>query len=115
MYRPTVDSLTSILEHQQFVRGSTVLPRADSHGSSAYQLTDFAIDPGPSPAPPGLPAPEGAEPASMPAEHRLGFDDDQDVQHRREEPGQPIKDQTIDVSQAGPLRRLAAQNQQRFA
>ena len=57
-----------------------------------------------------LPAPVGAEPASMPADHGLRLDDDDRVQQRRIQSIQPYHQQAIDVPKSHPRRGLASQN-----
>jgi hypothetical protein len=47
----------------------------------------------------GLPAPVGAETASMPTDHGLRLDDDDRVQERRVQSIQPHQEQAIDVPQ----------------
>jgi hypothetical protein len=51
----------------------------------------------------------------MPAKHSFRLYDDNGIHHRREQSKQPDQNQTVDVPQADPLSRLAAQHQQLLA
>jgi|SRR5215469_3218063 len=85
-------------EHQQFAVDPRRTPQRIFAAHPADQRSNFTIDPGSTATLPRLPAPVGAEPASMPAEHGLWLDYDHGVQHRREEPAQADQNQPIDVT-----------------
>src|ERR1700730_6499149 len=76
-----------------------------SHVSPCTQPADVA----------GLPAPVGAETASVPADHGLRLDDDDRVQERRVKSIQPYQQQAIDVPQSHARRGLAPKNYQLLA
>src|SRR4029077_11636409 len=63
----------------------------------------------------GLPAPVGAETASVPPDHGLGLDDDDRVQERWVQSIQPYQQQAIDVPQSHSRRGLASYNYQLLA
>jgi hypothetical protein len=80
-------------EHQQFAVNAWRTPEWIFPADAADQMTEPAINPGPSSAPPRLPAPVGAKSLAMPTQHRLGLHDDHGIQQRRENAAQPDQDQ----------------------
>jgi hypothetical protein len=96
-------------------------PRADLHAVSLAQCrSEYEVGTSyrlrinsRSPAQrPGFPTPVASEPGPMPSHQRLGTNDRDDLQDRREPSVEPNKEPAISVGQLRPASHLASQNDQ---
>src|ERR1700730_2308220 len=82
-------------------------PTAGSRGSCAGSAPNLGVNRWTAAEVAGLPVPVGAEPASMPLDHRLGLDDYDRAQQRWVQSIEPHHQQAIDVQQPHALRGFA--------
>ena len=74
------------------------------------EVTDFQRHLRPPCSGSGFPAPQRTESMSVPADHRLGFDDRQGIQDTRRQPIQPDKEEPVSVAEDQSFRSLPVQH-----
>ena|SRR6516225_1755585 len=102
MYRPNLDSLTSVPS----INSAPWLLGAPQSGFSRLirwinSRASWTI-PGPATVPPRLPTPIRSKPSSIPAEQSFRLDDSDRIEQRRKQAVHTDQDGPIEVSQPGP-------------